>query len=244
MEELGRRCQQARPETVVVFTPHGLCIEGSISLSLAQLGAGFVDGENGVRIGMRFVVDMELADGIASEGFRLEVPVALVGLTPDRKPLTVFPLDWGVLVPMYFLGAKWDRPPRVVAACPDRSIPRKKLVAFGEAVVRAAARLGRRIAIVCSADQGHGHSADGPYGFAPESLPHDKAYCAAIRDNALERLLYWRNDRIEAALTDSYWQTLMLLGALRMTKLQPHFLSYEAPTYFGMACAAFEPPLI
>ncbi len=42
-------------------------------------------------------------------------------------------------------------------------------------------------------------------------------------------------------MTDSYWQTLMLLGALKASPLKPELLSYEAPTYFGMACAAFEP---
>lgn len=244
MEELGRRCKQARPETLVVFTPHGLCIEKNISLSFSVLGAGFVDGENGMRVGMRFLVDRELSEEVANEAAKREVPVAMVGYTKEGAPMPVFPLDWGVLVPAYFLGARWENPPRVIAACPDRALPRLKLIAFGEAVVHAAAKLGRRIAIVCSADQGHGHSAEGPYGFSPHSAPHDAAYCAAVRDNALERLLHWRNDRIDAAMTDGYWQTLMLLGALRAAPLQPELISYEAPTYFGMACAAFEPPRI
>ncbi len=240
MEELGRRCKLARPETLIVFTPHGLCIENSISLSMAVLGAGYVDGENGVRIAMRFVMDRPLADAVGEEAERRRVRVAMVGFRPDGAPIPLFPLDWGVLVPAYFLGAQWQTPPRLVVACPDRSLPRKALLDFGEAVVHAAARTGRRIAIVCSADQGHGHSPEGPYGYAPQSAPHDQAYCRALRDDALERLLSWRNDRIEAAMTDSYWQTLMLLGALRSVRLKPELLSYEAPTYFGMACAAFE----
>jgi aromatic ring-opening dioxygenase LigB subunit len=241
MEDLGRRCLRARPDTLVVFTPHGLCLENCISVSMAVSGAGYLDGENGVRVGMHFLIDQELSEAIGAEAQKRDVPAAMVGYQQDGSAMPVFPLDWGVLVPAFFLGAQWPQPPQIVVACPDRSLPREKLIAFGEAVVSAAARTGRRIAIVCSADQGHGHSEDGPYGYSPQSAVHDDAYCTAVRENALERLLSWSNDDIEASMTDSYWQTLMLLGALRMASLKPQMLSYEAPTYFGMACVAFEP---
>ena len=42
------------------------------------------------------------------------------------------------------------------------------------------------------------------------------------------------------AKADSYWQMLMLHGALDAT-WRGEFLSYEAPTYFGMLCASYEP---
>lgn len=240
MEEMGRRCARARPDSIVIFTPHGLCIEGRISLSVATRASGYVDGENGVRIAMQLTVDLELAKAIAEECAGRGAPVAEVGYRENGAPIEVFPMDWGVVVPLYFLGAQWPNAPTVVVACPDRSLSRGALLAFGDAVEMAARRIGRRIAIVCSADQGHGHSEDGPYGFAAESGPHDAAYCRAVTDNALHRLQTWRNDRIEAALTDSFWQTLMLHGAVRRAALTPELLSYEAPTYFGMACASFD----
>lgn len=45
---------------------------------------------------------------------------------------------------------------------------------------------------------------------------------------------------LEAAKPDSWWQMLMLLGAIGGT-WRPQVLSYEVPTYYGMLCAAFEP---
>jgi aromatic ring-opening dioxygenase LigB subunit len=39
---------------------------------------------------------------------------------------------------------------------------------------------------------------------------------------------------------DSYWQMLMLHGALSVGTWKGEFLSYEAPTYFGMLCASYE----
>jgi len=42
------------------------------------------------------------------------------------------------------------------------------------------------------------------------------------------------------AKADSYWQMLMLHGALEHGNWRGEFLSYEAPTYFGMLCASYE----
>jgi aromatic ring-opening dioxygenase LigB subunit len=41
------------------------------------------------------------------------------------------------------------------------------------------------------------------------------------------------------AKADSYWQMLMLEGALASDGWKGELLSYEAPTYFGMLCAAY-----
>jgi len=43
------------------------------------------------------------------------------------------------------------------------------------------------------------------------------------------------------AKADSYWQMLMLEGALGEGNWDGELLSYEAPTYFGMLCAAYAP---
>ena len=45
---------------------------------------------------------------------------------------------------------------------------------------------------------------------------------------------------VRQAAADSGWQMLMLHGALA-AGWRGELLSYEAPTYFGMICAAYEP---
>lgn len=240
MEELGRRCEAAAPETIVVFTPHGVCIEGHVCVSVAHVAAGALDSDDGRLAEASMPLDLELALFAAAEARARGVPVAEAGYIDVRTPMPVFPMDWGALIPLWYLGANWEPPPAVVIACPDRSLPRRSLVAFGRATVAAAARIGRRIAVVCSADQGHAHDPDGPYGYSPASAAYDRAFCRTVRDDALGKLLYWRSDRIEDAQADSYWQALMLHGAIEGTNLKPQLLSYEAPTYFGMACASYD----
>jgi len=65
--------------------------------------------------------------------------------------------------------------------------------------------------------------------------------CEAIASNTLENLFEWPPSFLEAAKVDAYWQTLMLMGALGHTPMTGELLSYECPTYFGMAVAAYQP---
>ena len=61
-----------------------------------------------------------------------------------------------------------------------------------------------------------------------------------MRRHELGELLALDPSFVEAAKADSFWQMLMLHGALG-GGWRAEFLSYEAPTYFGMLCAAYEP---
>src|SRR5262249_44390846 len=135
----------------------------------------------------------------------------------------------------------WKKPPKVVIICPSRSISRRQLMEFGRVTAETAGNSSKKIALICSADQGHGHDASGPYGYAPTSASYDRSYCRAICAINLDRLLHWREDWIESAWPDSYWQTLMLHGAMQHQPMNMDLLSYEAPTYFGMACVSCEP---
>ena len=149
--------------------------------------------------------------------------------------------DWGALVPLWFLAQPMTPQPKIVVLAPDRSLTRETLVRFGVAIARASEASGKRVALIASCDQGHAHDANGPYGFDPASRVHDEAMTEAIANDELPRLLEWDNDFLEAAKVDAYWQTLILAGALGHTPMTPNLLSYEAPTYFGMAVAAYQP---
>src|SRR5206468_774449 len=80
----------------------------------------------------------------------------------------------------------------------------------------------------------------GPYGGHPAAKAFDKLVVDAVRVSDLDRLLDVPDTLLEDAKPDSWWQLLMLNGALGRD-WQAELLSYEAPTYYGMLCAAFSP---
>jgi aromatic ring-opening dioxygenase LigB subunit len=112
-------------------------------------------------------------------------------------------------------------------------------VAAGVAIAGAVSATDRRAALVASADQAHAHAADGPYGFDPAARVLDDLVVSILREDRLGALRDIDPTLVRDAKPDSWWQMLMLLGAIGEA-WRPELLSYEAPTYYGMLCAAFE----
>jgi len=110
------------------------------------------------------------------------------------------PLDWGALIPLWFM-----RAPAVVVT-PCRALSTEQHVRAGAAL--AVATGDRRVALIASADHGHGHTVDGPYGFAAESAAYDEQIVEIVRGNRLGELQSWDADFAIAAKADSFWQLL------------------------------------
>ena len=244
LEDLGRRMAVAAPETIVLITPHGHRVDGAFSLLHNRRVRGALEEEmdgNLHSLKLGFEVDQELNLAIREQARALGVPVARIGFALPDEEAFVLELDWGALVPLWFLAAPLTPQPRVVIACPDRGhLPWSLFPSFGAAIHQAALATGRRIALVASADLGHAHDPAGPYGFHPASAEFDAALQEAIREQDLGRLLAFDQHWLSQAATDAYGQVLNLHGAIQGTTLRGELLSYEAPTYFGMLCAAYQ----
>jgi len=230
MQQMRRSLAAAQPDSILILTPHGMGVEGYISLGIARTGFGEIEQQQ-----IRVEIDLELADELIFQAGRNGLPIAPL---TSKDPNSDFPLDWGVTIPLSLLVPPSDPLPTLVA-CPARDVSRADLVNFGEILVEASESLERRVALIVSADQGHGHAADGPYGYTPASAEYDAAMQAAIEADDLPRLLGWSEDYAETALADSYWQTLTLIGVQKHIPLRARFLAYEVDHYFGLLCAEF-----
>jgi aromatic ring-opening dioxygenase LigB subunit len=245
MEELGRRITAAQPETLVIITPHGHRIDGHFSLLNNRRVQGTLGPEpesNGHSFTLTFEVDRELNAAISQQAHALDVPVVRLSYAIPDEPQFYQPLDWGALVPLWFLGMPINPPPKVVIAGSDRNnMPWQLFPPFGLAIRKAAETLNRRIAFIASADMGHAHDPDGPYDFDPASSEYDAAAIEAVKANDLGRLLTFDLNWVKRASTDSFGQLLNLHGAIQGTDFRPELLSYEVPSYFGMMCVAYVP---
>ena len=239
MEELGRRLEAHRPETIVLITPHGTAVHGAFSL----LDSGRVFGElggNGRVVSVEFRVDNALNAAIADLGRERAVPVRRIVHGRPGDPASCLPIDWGATIPFWFMGRGMTPRPRVVVAAPDAALDWALFPSFGRLIRLATEGIGRRVAFIASADLGHAHDPHGPYGYDPASAEYDHASCEAVRAQDLGRLLHFDRDWVERAKCDALWQMLNLHGAIEGQGFRGELLSYEVPTYFGMLCAAYE----
>jgi aromatic ring-opening dioxygenase LigB subunit len=239
-DELAQRCAAASPDILLIATPHSVHVDGALSVVVSARMEGAVAGTDGRTIMLDCEVDAGLA-ALALDGL-LEAGISAVGVSfgGNRRAEAVVPMDWGTLIPLWHLGGRSDPRVRAVVVGPARDLPAETHVAAGRALADAAARSGKRIAFVASADHGHAHTPDGPYGFDDAAAEYDELVVQLVQDNRLHELHDIDPGLVERAAADSWWQLLMLHGALG-TGWRSELLSYEAPSYYGMLCAAFTP---
>jgi aromatic ring-opening dioxygenase LigB subunit len=242
MLELGRRMEAAAPDTIVVITPHGVRIEDAMCLAVTERADGMLE-EGAQRVVVDMEIDKEFTRALMRRAHELFVPCAAAGYGASSGPGCSFIMDWGALIPLWFMGARWAQPPHIVLVCPSRTLPFVSLVRFGEALAEAAKASAKRIALIASSDLGHAHDAAGPYGYDPASAEFDQQIVEAIKADDLRRLLDYEFDRdfLEHAKPDGLWQLLSLYGASKIVPLHGEFLSYQTPSYFGMLCASYTP---
>jgi len=212
MEDLGRRFDAAAPDAAIVVTPHNVHVEGHF----AVITAG--------RVG-EWETDRELAQTLLAA----DLPILGVSYGGNDASQAEMPLDWGTEVPLSCMRAK-----RVVVVAPARDRPLEEHLRLGHAI----AELPGRHALIASADHGHAHAADGPYGFDPAAAVYDAKLLEILGSGRLD--FEPLAEHVEAGKADSLWQLLVLQGAMgedaRVT-----LLAYAAPTYYGMAVAEVQP---
>jgi aromatic ring-opening dioxygenase LigB subunit len=240
MEQLGRRFAAAEPDVTVLFTPHNVHVERAMSVVLAGTLAGTLEG-GATPITMRVPVDRGLGIAIAVAVEESGVPIAALSYGANDTAAAVFPMDWGTQVPLHFMGGRDDPPKPIVMVAPARDLSWAMHVEAGRAIAKTAEASDKRVALIASCDHGHGHDAKGPYGYTSRSKEFDDRVVELVKRNALGELLTFDPGFPSEAKADSFWQMLMLHGAIG-DRWRAEFLSYEAPSYFGMLCAAFTPP--
>jgi aromatic ring-opening dioxygenase LigB subunit len=242
MEKLATAMEKYKPSTIIVATPHSVRLDCTIGVVTTEYSGGRLTA-HGKSVTARFQCDRPLAHRIIQEARRLRLPVIGVNYGTSEGSGSCMPMDWGTLIPLWFFGPAHDRErqSKLVIVTPSREIPVAQLVRFGSAVARAADLHSGNVAFVASADQGHAHDKSGPYGFSPASAQHDKFLTRAIKHDNLKRILEFDAHFIDEAKPDSLWQMAMLIGVIEQVPMRARFISYQAPTYYGMLCADFEP---
>jgi aromatic ring-opening dioxygenase LigB subunit len=237
---LGERFDAAQAEATIVLTPHNVHVEGHFAVVLAGMMAGSLAEFGAPNVQLSVPVDVELAMRCVVSLHEHGIPAVGASFGANDPTAATAPMDWGVLIPLWAMGGRAEPPVPSVVVSPARDRSPDEHVRAGRALARAVEAAGKRVALIASADHGHAHDPSGPYGFDPAAAEYDRQVVELVRKNRLAGLLDLDPAFVDAAKADSWWQLLMLHGALG-DGWEGEFLSYEASTYFGMLCAAYAP---
>ena len=235
MTAMGERLQALTSEVILIINPHGFRVQEALSISVAERATADWSPE----VKLDFEMDSALAHDIADEATTSNVSVVRYIYGASGGDACYIPLDWGAVVPLYFLGHRFTPQPKLVHCSPQRILLLATHYDFGRAIGRVIRESDQRIAVIASADQGHAHDADGPYGYDPASAKYDAWMQEVIRNGNLDELLNADMQLVEDGKPDSLWPSTILAGILKENPMQANFLSYEVNVYFGILCAEF-----
>ena len=241
MRILARRIAMERPKTIVIASPHNLRLFKRIGIIVAENSTGSLKTSPSRKVSVNASCNVELAWEILREAERMGLPVVGANYGTFEGPSSNVAMDWGTLVPLWFVLREQQVNARIVIVTPSREIPIHQNVRFGMGVAKVLESKGSgRSVFIASADQAHAHSKSGPYGFSPAASKFDRLVVEAVKSGNLDRLTRLRPSFVDQAKPDSIWQIAMLSGILSRVDMRSRFLSYEMPSYFGMVCASFE----
>lgn len=242
LRKIAKEVGKANPQTIVIATPHNLRLWKKIGIVTAENSTGILRASrrNKAYVSFRVQCDIDFANKLLLRSTRRSLPVVGANYGTNEGFSSDMPMDWGTLVPLWFMMAHCRKKPKVVIVTPSREIPLSKNFEFGRMIAyQAEAERTRRTAFVASADQAHTHKKNGPYGFSKRAKEYDSIVLDAIRKNQIGKIMGFKRDLVESAKPDSLWQMAILAGIADRIRLQSELISYEVPTYFGMICASF-----
>ncbi len=260
MERLSENITKADVDTIIIMTPHGLRVEGYTNIYGCNYTSGELayksedfgykkdDDENNDKSSsdesdnhieyLKFECDMELAENIYRESLNRNVPVVLSNFGVSKGTLSDIKMDWGVFVPLWFVRHLQDKV-KLVVMNPGRAVSLEDLKTMGKVMKEQIEKSGKRVGIIASADQGHAHMENGPYGYNPASKKFDDYIVEIVKNDELEKLMDIKGAFFDDALADSLWQMVALHGAIDNTELKGEFYEYDVPSYFGMLVAGY-----
>jgi aromatic ring-opening dioxygenase LigB subunit len=238
MKKLAEEVKEARPDTIVIASPHNLRLHRYVGVVTAENSSGSAkEGRREIRYHAK--CDTDLARRLVEAAELDGVPVVGATYGVYEGPLSDMAMDWGTLIPLWFFLRGNRLKSRIVIVTPTRGTQVRENYEFGRVTAKVAEDERKRVVFVASADQAHTHRKSGPYGFSPEAKKYDRFVVEAIKGGRLGSIMGLKPDFVERARPDSLWQMAMLAGVLSVVPMEGRLISYQAPTYYGMLCASY-----
>src|SRR2546430_13201604 len=166
MKSLARLFARSRADTVVIATPHNVHISGTLGVVVAGRVAGHLNGAPPA-ISLDLVSDSAFAWRVLAAFGEAGLPSVGISFGGNDPANAVAPMDWGTLIPLWFMGGRRRPAVHVVVVTPARDLGADAHIRAGIAIAEAAAGFRRRTPIVARADPGPAPDPDGPHGSDP-----------------------------------------------------------------------------
>jgi MEMO1 family protein len=229
-EEVERALYGTRPDTVIIFSPHGSMYADAFSGNVAHQFTGVLRefGDHGTTVSAK--LDFYLLDHINRGLRQAGIPFTL---TSQEE------LDYGYTVPLLFLAQHLERRLGLVPLSPSL-LSADRHLAFGQQLQQILQNESSRVALIASADLSHQAKKGKKSTISQEGKTFDRLLRSCINDGRYQDLGTIDPELIERAQACGYKPITMLMGALSGINAKPRELCYEAPFGVGYLTTVFE----
>jgi MEMO1 family protein len=227
MTRLGEELYAAKPDTIVIISPHGPLLADAFALNMST----------------HFEVQFKEFGDLATH-FSLKGDVGTIHhykeLLEDKMPVVLVnqpELDHGAGVPLYFLTKGLDKKKIKIVPVSYSLLDYEKHYQFGIKLQSDMLNDTRRIAIIASGDLSHRLTEDAPAGYSHWAKKFDETIVKKIKAKDGQGLLKLDPDFIEEAGECGLRSIIILMGILNSIDFKPEVYSYEGPFGVGYMVA-------
>lgn len=226
MEELAGHLYAAKPEIIIVISPHGELHEEKITINQAPNFSGAFNkfGDLTTKMGWR---------GELGLSYKIYEKMEVGG---SARLIHEEELDHGAAVPLFNLAQNLPE----VKILPINYCLRdlKFHFNFGENLGEIIHAENRRVAIIASGDLSHRLTKNAPAGYNPNGKKFDKLLLTLLKEKKYNEIINMDANLVEDAGECGLRSIAVLLGIIKDINLTPRLLSYEGP--FGVGYAVVE----
>lgn len=229
MEELEKKLFEAKPETIIIISPHGPILPDAFSINLNPKYQSNLEEFGDFATKLEFKTDTALAYRIKELMEDKNIPLILAS-----EPY----LDHGAAIPLYFLTKRLSE----VAVLPVgySLLDFKTHFNFGDYLKEIILNEEKRIAVIASGDLSHRLIKDAPAGYSARGKEFDQKLTELITNKNTAGILNLDSELVEEAGECGLRSFIILLGLLERINYIPEVLSYEGPFGVGYLVANFK----
>jgi AmmeMemoRadiSam system protein A len=234
-EQAAGFIRQAKPDTIVVLTPHSVLYRDYFHISPGESASGsFAQfGAPGVKLSVRYDAPFVRALERAAAAEKLSA-----GTLGERDRT----LDHAAMIPLWFLqNAYQGEPLPPVVRIGLSGLPLTEHYRLGMLLSRTAEQLSRRVCVVASGDLSHRLKPDGPYGFRAEGPQYDRRIMDVMGRASFGELFDFPETFCETAGECGHRSFTIMAGCFDGLDVTAEKLSYEGPFGVGYGVCLFTP---
>lgn len=238
----SKRLVEARPELLLMVTPHGPVFHDALSIFTVSKFKGDFRQFGVPQVKLEADNWIPLARRIVSEAQNSSFPLMeLDEMSIYRLRLTPL-LDHATMVPLFYFQEAGLSVPIVLISI--GMLPYKELYKFGKLLLKCIKEEGKRTAMIASGDLSHRLIPDAPAGYDPIGAEFDKVVLDMLASGNFKDVLSIDETMIERAGECGFRPITIMCGAWEDLECTTSVLSYEGPFGVGYGVVLCEPAAV